>query len=130
VIAGGASTIADIVEWYDFTRNTPFESEETLLPLGSDIVASHSEEVFQQLPEDLQQHGSTEFSEKVSRPPATVPMMILANYSLRHVETASRWTCNPRSVMAPTVGTLQYVIEQWTIFMVSNPECHFFPCVH
>jgi hypothetical protein len=67
----GASTIADIVEGYDYTRDTPFEHEETLRALESGIVASHSEEVFQQLPEDVQQHMSAQLSEMASVPPTS-----------------------------------------------------------
>jgi hypothetical protein len=40
---GGASTIADIVEGYDCTRDTPLESEEALRVLESGIVAPHPE---------------------------------------------------------------------------------------
>jgi hypothetical protein len=69
--ASGASTIADIVDDYGYTRDTPFEHEETLRALESGIVASHSEEVFQQLPEDVQQHMSAELSEMASIPPTS-----------------------------------------------------------
>jgi hypothetical protein len=69
--ASGASTIADIVDDYGYTRDTPFEHEETLRALESGIVASHSEAVFQQLPEDVQQHMSAELSEMASIPPTS-----------------------------------------------------------
>lgn len=61
-----ASTLADIVEGYDYTRETPFEDEETLRALESGLTASHSEEIFEQLPEEVQQHMSAELSEKAS----------------------------------------------------------------
>jgi hypothetical protein len=67
----GANTIADIVDGYDYTRDTPFEHEETLRALESGMVASHSEEVFQQLPVDVQQHMSAELSAMASIPPTS-----------------------------------------------------------
>ena len=51
----GASTIADIVEGYDYTRDTPFEDELTLRALESGSMRGRSEEASGQLPEEVQQ---------------------------------------------------------------------------
>lgn len=50
-----ASTIADIVEGYDYTRDTPFEDELTLRALESGSMREQSEEASGQLPEGVQQ---------------------------------------------------------------------------
>ena len=50
-----ASTIADIVEGYDYTRDTPFEDELTLRALESGSMRGQSEEASGQLPEEVQQ---------------------------------------------------------------------------
>lgn len=42
---GGADTLAEMIDGYDYTRDTPFEHEETLRALEGGLQESHSEEV-------------------------------------------------------------------------------------
>ncbi|GAB7329501.1 hypothetical protein MBLNU13_g01278t2 [Cladosporium sp. NU13] len=70
--AAGASTISDIVEGYDYTRETPFENELTLRALESGSVRKeHSEEMFRQFSEEIQQHVSAGLSAMASEMPTS-----------------------------------------------------------
>jgi hypothetical protein len=51
----GASTIADIYEGYDYTRETPYEHELTLRALESGSMRQHSKAEFRQFSEEAQQ---------------------------------------------------------------------------
>lgn len=66
-----ASTIADIVDGYDYTRETPFQDDLTLRALESGSMREHSEEVFKQLPMEVQQHMSAELSALASEMPTS-----------------------------------------------------------
>ena len=56
---------------YDYTRQTPFRDEPTLRALESGVMRTHSEEIFSQLTEDVQQHMSAELSAMASEMPTS-----------------------------------------------------------
>ncbi|KAM0719867.1 hypothetical protein Q7P37_004002 [Cladosporium fusiforme] len=65
------STIAELLGDYEYTREALYEHEDTLRLLESGVSAPHSEVVFSQLPETVQQHMSDELSLRESELPTS-----------------------------------------------------------
>lgn len=68
---GEDNTIAGIVDDYDYTRDPPYEHEETLRALESGSIASHDDDIFSQLSLEVQRHMSEQSSERLSELPTS-----------------------------------------------------------
>ena len=66
-----------IVDGYDYTRETPFQDDLTLRALESGSMREHSEEIFKQLPEEVQQCMSAELSALASEMPTSDRTFVL-----------------------------------------------------